>query len=76
MISATKLTISQDTSYDIAQVGVSGGQLIAASGGAGDNWYDLDLNDYVLPRGSILTVSCNPVNNADIRASIEWVEDH
>lgn len=76
MISATKLTISGSTSYDIAQVGVSGGQLIAASGGAGDNRYDLDLNDYVLPRGSILTVSCNPVNNVDIRASIGWVEDH
>lgn len=76
MISAKKLTIGQDTSYDIAQVGVSGGQLIAASSGVGDNRHDLDLNDYVLPRGSILTVSCNPVNNVDIRASIEWVEDH
>jgi hypothetical protein len=76
LLAATETTVSQGTSYDIAQVGVNGGSLIAASGSAGDNRYELDLSDYLLPRGTILTVSCDPVNTADFRVSIEWVEDH
>lgn len=62
---------------DLSDLTVTGGDLLASKGTAGDSVFDLSLSDYPVNRGDVLAVVATITGgNAEVIVSVDWVEDH
>jgi len=62
---------------DIVRMQASGGELVFSRSGAGDTDWLIDMKNFELNRGDILTVSVYAyAGTLSLSAGIDWVEDH